>query len=224
MVVPVLGERRGGWSPGDARILPLHEPDGDDMKRSAMKRRLQAPSPAMVISAIALFAALGSGAAFASGLISGNQIVNHSIPAKKLTAAAIKTLHGQRGPAGPGPIAINRELPPGSGDLTPQPLSGVNISYSCDPTKPSIRLALNSTGDQVFYSGDYDADGEATSVTPLNGGANINLSAARTLNLDLLALGGDGSHIWRIDLAGMFVNTPHGLGGCLFWGLVTTSS
>jgi hypothetical protein len=58
--------------------------------------------PATIIAAVALFVAFGGGAAaYASGLISGSQIKNHSIPAKKLTASAIKALHGARGPAGP---------------------------------------------------------------------------------------------------------------------------
>ncbi len=57
--------------------------------------------PATVIASLALFVALGSGAALASGLISGTKIVNHSIPEKKLTAAAIKALHGLQGPPGP---------------------------------------------------------------------------------------------------------------------------
>jgi hypothetical protein len=57
--------------------------------------------PATIVAAIALFVALGGGAAWASGLISGSQIKNHSIPAKKLTASAIKSLRGKRGPAGP---------------------------------------------------------------------------------------------------------------------------
>jgi hypothetical protein len=66
-----------------------------------MKRRLRAPSPAFVISLIALIIALGGGAAaYASGLISGSQIKNHSIAEKKLTRKAIKALRGQRGPKG----------------------------------------------------------------------------------------------------------------------------
>jgi hypothetical protein len=56
---------------------------------------------ALVVSLIALFVALGSGAALASGLISGKQIVDHSIPEKKLSRSTIKALHGLRGPAGP---------------------------------------------------------------------------------------------------------------------------
>jgi hypothetical protein len=57
--------------------------------------------PATIIAAVALFVALGGGAAaYASGLISGSQIKNHSIPAKKLTKSAIASLRGKRGPAG----------------------------------------------------------------------------------------------------------------------------
>jgi hypothetical protein len=56
--------------------------------------------PATVVSIVALFAAL-SGGAIAGTLISGSQIKNHSIAAKKLTAGAIQQLRGHRGPAGP---------------------------------------------------------------------------------------------------------------------------
>lgn len=51
--------------------------------------------PATLIASLALFVALGSGAALASGLISGAQIRNHSIPEKKLTAAAMTDLLGR---------------------------------------------------------------------------------------------------------------------------------
>jgi hypothetical protein len=55
--------------------------------------------PATIIAALALFVALAGGA-YASGLINGSQIKNHSISAKKLTKSAVKSLHGQRGPRG----------------------------------------------------------------------------------------------------------------------------
>jgi hypothetical protein len=42
-----------------------------------------------LISLIALFVALDGTTAYATGLISGRQIVNHSMPANKLTAAAV---------------------------------------------------------------------------------------------------------------------------------------
>ena len=58
--------------------------------------------PATIIATVALFIALGGGAAaYASGLINGAQIKNHSIAAKKLTNKALKQLKGNRGPAGP---------------------------------------------------------------------------------------------------------------------------
>jgi hypothetical protein len=61
--------------------------------------------PATIIAMLALFIALGGGAAaYASGLINGSQIKNHSISAKKLTAKALKQLKGNRGPAGPAGI------------------------------------------------------------------------------------------------------------------------
>jgi hypothetical protein len=73
--------------------------------------------PATVIASLALFVALGSGAALASGLVSGRQIINHSIPEWKLTSRAVRNLRGGeraiglRGPAGPrgrrGPSAAN---------------------------------------------------------------------------------------------------------------------
>jgi hypothetical protein len=66
-----------------------------------MKPRLTPPSPAFVISLIALILALGGGAAaYASGLISGSQIKNRSIAESKLTKAAVKSLRGQPGPTG----------------------------------------------------------------------------------------------------------------------------
>lgn len=57
--------------------------------------------PATAIAALALFAALGGGAAWAGGLIPGSRIKNHSISTRKLTVRAIKSLRGQTGPAGP---------------------------------------------------------------------------------------------------------------------------
>lgn len=63
--------------------------------------------PATVLAALALFAALGGGAAVASRLISGTQLVNHSVPAWKLTPRAISSLRGLQGQPGaqgaPGP-------------------------------------------------------------------------------------------------------------------------
>jgi hypothetical protein len=56
--------------------------------------------PATLIAALALFVALGGTAAWASGLIPGSRIKNHSIAESKLSKKAIKALQGQRGPSG----------------------------------------------------------------------------------------------------------------------------
>jgi hypothetical protein len=65
------------------------------------KRRLRAPSPALVISLIALFVALG-GTTYAAttALINGSHIKPHSIAKNRLTNKAVKQLKGNRGPKG----------------------------------------------------------------------------------------------------------------------------
>jgi hypothetical protein len=80
--------------------LCLHWPDRD-LNGGRVKGLKH---PATIIALLALFVALGGGAAVASGLVSGRQIVNHSIPEWKLTSRAIERLRGHQGPAGaPGP-------------------------------------------------------------------------------------------------------------------------
>lgn len=81
--------------------------------------------PATVIAAVALFVALGGGAvAYASGVISGSQIKNHSISAKKLTKSAVKSLRGQRGPAGPKGAAGPTGATGPTGSQGPQGVTG----------------------------------------------------------------------------------------------------
>jgi hypothetical protein len=65
-----------------------------------MKRRLRAPSPALVISMVALFVALGGTALAAKGYIAGTHIKPHSIPKNRLTGGAIKSLRGAKGAQG----------------------------------------------------------------------------------------------------------------------------
>ncbi|MDX6480662.1 MAG: hypothetical protein QOG85_1172 [Gaiellaceae bacterium] len=76
-------------------------------------------SPTTIIALLALFVALGGGAAVAGVVISGSSIKNHSVPLRKLTYRAIHRLHGARGPAGaPGaPGAPGAQGPPGAPGL-----------------------------------------------------------------------------------------------------------
>jgi hypothetical protein len=66
-----------------------------------MKRYGRKPSPAIVISLIALFVSLGGTSFAAATLINGKQIKPHTIAKNRLTNKAVKQLKGQRGPVGP---------------------------------------------------------------------------------------------------------------------------
>jgi hypothetical protein len=81
--------------------------------------------PATVIAALALFVALGGGAAWAGGLIPGARIKNHSISTRKLTKLAIKSLRGKLGPAGPQGAPGANGAPGAKGAAGPQGVPGV---------------------------------------------------------------------------------------------------
>lgn len=107
-------------------------------------RSVNLKHPATVIAMVALVVAVGGGtAAYASGLINGSQIRNHSIAAKKLTRSAVKSLHGRRGARGPagatGPTGATG-APGATGATGPQGSTG--------PQGPSgiVGMAQSSSG------------------------------------------------------------------------------
>jgi hypothetical protein len=104
--------------------------------------------PATVIAALALFVALGGGA-WASSLISGSKIKNHSIPAKKLTKSALKSLRGKRGPAGPPGPQGNAGPKGDQGPMGPQGPGGTIATYnataSATPPATEIGTFLGDT-------------------------------------------------------------------------------
>jgi hypothetical protein len=53
-----------------------------------------------IITAIIIAAVISGSAGAASLLIDGHKLKNHSVPVTKLTASAVRALHGQRGPQG----------------------------------------------------------------------------------------------------------------------------
>jgi hypothetical protein len=191
-----------------------------------MKRWLRAPSPAFVISLIALFVALGGTTAYASGLISGRQIVNHSIPANKLTAAAVNALQGRRGPSGPGAIEVAS-----SGDTRANSVRhllatthGIAVSYACDGDSDQIRIFLNRNhqpGHTADITGFYAQDGVVKSV--IHQGVKHDGLAGGTLNLSVTVWGYDGG-ISRIDLSGEFGRDEVGGESCAVSGLITPSA
>ena len=112
--------------------------------------------PATAIAAIALFVALGGGAAWASGLISGSQIKNHSIPAKKLTKSAVKSLRGQRGTRGP------------AGPTGPQGPQGVQGTQGPAGPFPSGNLPSGATVRGNFFMTGVAAASGAQAVDSLS--------------------------------------------------------
>jgi hypothetical protein len=210
--------------------------------------RLRAPGPAFVISLVALFAALGGGSAWASGLISGKEIVNHSIPQKKLTAAAIKALRGQRGPVGPqgpkgatgpqgpkgdtgamgpegpGAISFNKGGVPSDGNTFAlhllETVHGVEVLYACNSTAVWVGLRPRLSADAVFLSGDWASDGTLTSVQESTSNGNGFYAAGNsTANLDVIAWAGSDDTLSRFDLGGFL-----GSGSCNIWGLIVPGS
>jgi len=193
-----------------------------------MKQRpLRAPSPALVISLIALFVALGGTTAYASGLISGRQIVNHSIPANKLTVAAVNALKGQRGPSGPGAIEVSSSAfdpRANTGRHLLATTHGVAVSYACDGNSDQLRIFLNrhhQPGHTVSITGFYARNGVVKSA--IHQGIKHDGLAGRTLNLSVTVGGYDGG-ISRIDLSGGFSRASMGPGTCWVWGLITPSA
>ena len=102
--------------------------------------------PATILAALALFVALGSGTAVASGLISGRQLLNHSVPAWKLTGGAISSLRGKQGPTGPQGLQ-GPQGPKGATGLT-GPLGPVGPTGQIGPIGPIGLIGpIGPTGD-----------------------------------------------------------------------------
>jgi hypothetical protein len=168
--------------------------------------------PATVIATLALFAALGGTAAFASGLISGKQIIRYSIPETKLTHGAIAALRA------PTAISINKHVP---GDVNLNKhllisLDGVDVYYACSSISVGFSFDPHVHGDQVFMSGDYAANGTLSSIQSSSQGFGV--GAANTLNFDVIVWSGSKGVLSRVDLGGY---NGGGTAGCNIWGLIT---
>ena len=179
-------------------------------------RRRKAPSPALVVAMVALFVALGGGAALASGMISGKNIVNNSIAEKKLTGSAVQALQG-----GPHAISIYKNgVAPGDGfhQLTAAPIHGLIVDYACGANDDvDVRLRTATNGDLVNASGDKAIDGSLVSVQQLS--SAIGAEASSTANLDVIAWAGSDGTISRFDLGGYYGGTA-----CNVWALITPGS
>ncbi len=148
--------------------------------------------PATIIATLALFVALGGGAALASGLISGNTIVNHSIPEKKLTAAAIKALRGQQGPAG-AQGQTGAAGPQGSkGDPGAKGPIGPSNAYSTYASSVALGLAGATVGSLTLAAGSYVVMAKTTLYMPSGQGTSCKLTDSGAGVIDTSTVGAIG--------------------------------
>lgn len=142
-----------------------------------------------IITAIIVAAVISGSAGAASLLIDGKKLKNHSVPANKLTAAAVRSLHGQRGPQGdpgeqgeqgnPGPPGLSGLVGGvGGASATASVAAGAQgLAFNLCPagTQPlgggftvsSGTSALRAVSSSLFVS---DAGVPGWSVTMANGG------------------------------------------------------
>jgi hypothetical protein len=175
--------------------------------------KLRPPSPALVISVIALFVGLGGGAAaYASGLIPGSQIKNHSIPAKKLTKKAVRSLHGERGARGPvGPSGPAGPTGPAGhqgpvGPTGPQGPGGRIVTYDATASaSPTVTTLGTFLGVAVGASCSIPAAGQAelnVYVKTSDGSWNIDFTELNNAN------GGTVSHVSKEEFPAGTFTTP----------------
>jgi hypothetical protein len=153
--------------------------------------------PATAIALLALFVGLGGGAALARGLISGKQIKNHSIPAKKLTKPAINALQGRRGSRGPagatglqglrGPQGL--QGPPGdagnTGPAGPSEASSTYVSSYVD-----LGSAFTIVASLTLGAGSYVVTAKTTVRTPMMAGTTCRLTDSIDGVIDLNTVSG----------------------------------
>ena len=132
--------------------------------------------PATIVATLALFVALGGGAALASRLISGRTIANHSIPENKLTAAAIKALRGQQGPAGP-PGQTGATGPQGSkgGTGATGPV-GPSNAYSSYASSVALGAGGATVASLALAAGSYVVMAKTTLYLPSGQGTTCKLT------------------------------------------------
>jgi hypothetical protein len=128
-----------------------------------------------IITAIIVAGVIAGSAGAASLLIDGSKLKNHSVPVTKLTASAVRSLHGQRGPRGAQGIqGIQGE----QGDQGDQG----------DPGPPGLSGYVSGTGSSISVPAGAQASTGAwcpAGTQPLGGGyfpTTVGTSALRTVS------------------------------------------
>lgn len=205
--------------------------------------------PATIIALLALFVALGGGAAVASGLISGAQIENHTIAAKKLTKLAIKSLHGAHGPAGPtgpqgppgpsgatgmqgpkgatgpqgpGAVSFATTLPVDSSFHQLATASGLDVQAECQGTTIALRFATTTSSNTIQLSGSSHF-GSSTTPDDYNGfGPAVTLPFDTPEDVDVIARNTAVTASFSAFV--VHAEAPPVVNPCTVWGIVTPSS
>jgi hypothetical protein len=130
-----------------------------------MKRRLRAPSPAFVISLVALFVALGGTSYAATHLpknsVGTKQLKNKAVTPAKIAHKTIALFKGKKGDTGPqGPQGVQGI----QGQAGPQGLQGVQgIQGPAGPSNAFYGHTLGATDPSVSVpAGDYVVYGDAS--------------------------------------------------------------
>jgi hypothetical protein len=126
-----------------------------------VRKRIQRPSPALVVASLALFVALG-GVGYAAATIgtadiknsavTGEKIKNRTITKKDINRKTVKSLRGSKGETGPaGPAgAIGPDGPIGpqgpTGAEGPQGSAGTAVAYGTVATNGTLRTDSGSSG------------------------------------------------------------------------------
>jgi hypothetical protein len=156
--------------------------------------------PATAIALLALFVGLGGGAALARGLISGEQIKNHSIPAKKLTKSAIKALQARRGSRGPAGATGLQGLRGPQGPQGPQgPTGGAGNTGPVGPSDAwstyvssyvDLGSAFTTVASLTLGTGSYVVMAKTTVRTPMMAGTTCRLTDSIAGVVDLNTVSG----------------------------------
>jgi hypothetical protein len=161
--------------------------------------------PATLIALIALFVALGSGAAVAGALVSGKQIANHSIPEWKLTHRAIRSLRvGARGPAGPRGRT-------GSSATNALAQASALVAWTSDPALVSASLVDSSGsihGGSVWLGKGDKISWLAELVVAHGSGMTHGGFAIYNASLHLVARTGDNPSVFQSAGADSWVKLP----------------
>lgn len=161
--------------------------------------------PATLLAALALFVALGSGAATAGGLISGRQLANHSVPESKLTYRAIGALQSR---VSSGHRSL-QALAGSSSDAVAQG-SGL-VAWTIDPALMATKIADSTAsihGSSVWLNAGDTINWLAEVVVTDGVGMTHGAFAIYDSNLNLVAQTADTPNAFQTAPADSWVKLP----------------